>query len=374
MRFRQVFLPSLFSLFGGILLLGGCSSEPSDAATLSSADISDVDSITHRPDGTFDVTCHDGRVLHGLSASDVVSAGLCAPPKSNDPFDPGSCTGAAITSAQVLAMLDPPRGVLEKKVGRFQLVRRDRSCYAGFPCSDWRPGTSEVTAPFTTLSETFTTAASETRFHLNTTGDVVASFKANAVELTLTGDLFSASWGAEFTPDYVSQAVSTSFDPTAASIAASANVVYTWSPSLGCPNGHCEGNENIPGSAGASWAGAPLALTGNATATCVRLAAGASSKAKDAQGNDYTLESQLVFLGDFSAAACKAKTCADQAATCGSVPDGCGGTLTCGTCTFNQTCDANGGNHCRPMTAAEECAASGRVLCPGSSDCWDACF
>ena len=42
------------------------------------------------------------------------------------------------------------------------------------------------------------------------------------------------------------------------------------------------------------------------------------------------------------AAVCIAKTCADLGATCGTVSNGCGGTLTCGSCTGLTTCGGNG--------------------------------
>lgn len=376
-----------FSIFasGSLLALlaaAGCSAAPADAVgTSEHADTANAVSMkacpsdgsdASCPTGSFAVTCKDGS--HEVATVSQISQGrVCNPTPSNDPFDPGSCSGPTATSAQILAMLDPPRGVLEKKVGRFQIVRRERSCYPGFACSDWRTGSRDVTAPFSTLNETFTTSASEQRFRLDTVGDVVASYESNAVQLRLDGDRFQSSWGGPYTPDYVSQAISTSFDPTKA-VDASPIVAYTWMPSLGCPNGHCEGNENVPGTASTSWAGKPLSVHGTVTPTCVRLAASASEATKDAQGNGYTLESELVMLGDFSAASCQAKTCADVGATCGTASDGCGGTLSCGSCASGQTCDSQGGNHCRALTAEEECGASGRVFCPGHSGCWDACY
>src|SRR6266545_4100040 len=38
---------------------------------------------------------------------------------------------------------------------------------------------------------------------------------------------------------------------------------------------------------------------------------------------------------------CQPKTCTSAGASCGSMPDGCGGTLQCGTCPPGQTCGAN---------------------------------
>jgi hypothetical protein len=44
--------------------------------------------------------------------------------------------------------------------------------------------------------------------------------------------------------------------------------------------------------------------------------------------------------------ACVPKTCAQLGATCGSQGDGCGGTLSCGTCTAPAYCGGNGANKC----------------------------
>src|SRR5436309_14351958 len=43
--------------------------------------------------------------------------------------------------------------------------------------------------------------------------------------------------------------------------------------------------------------------------------------------------------------ACTPTTCAAQGKNCGTIPDGCGGTLTCGACTAPQTCGSGGIAH-----------------------------
>jgi len=40
--------------------------------------------------------------------------------------------------------------------------------------------------------------------------------------------------------------------------------------------------------------------------------------------------------------ACTPTTCAAQGKNCGTIPNGCGGTLTCGACTAPQTCGGAG--------------------------------
>jgi len=66
-------------------------------------------------------------------------------------------------------------------------------------------------------------------------------------------------------------------------------------------------------------------------------------------------------------APCTPTTCAAQGKNCGTIPDGCGGTLTCGVCTAPQTCGGGGvANVCgvgapAPATAALTLTASGRA-------------
>lgn len=331
--------------------------------------------------GTYYLVVRDAKTASGdvtitLSRTNA-SPGPGPGPSTNDPFDAASCNGSPITSAQLMAMLDPARGVLTKKVGRFTVSRRDRACYAGLACSDWRNGTRDITAPFATLNATFSTSSSAGNYQLPLAGDVSVSYVSNALRVSLDGDLHQSSWGATFTQDYLKQALNVDLaSPTSANASGNVIVKYTWMPSLGCPNGHCQGNSSIPGTAAASWAGkSPFAVTGKVGAACLRLAASAQENVNDSNGNAYRLESEIVFSGNFASATCQAKTCAEANSTCGSISDGCGGTLNCGTCTTNNTCEvASTGNHCRAMTAAEQCAAVGRVYCPGHSDCWDACF
>jgi hypothetical protein len=70
---------------------------------------------------------------------------------------------------------------------------------------------------------------------------------------------------------------------------------------------------------------------------------------------------------------CTPTTCSAQGANCGAIPDGCGETLDCGTCTAPQTCGGGGtpnvcgGGGC---TSSAECQASGL----GDLCCGDACF
>ena len=64
---------------------------------------------------------------------------------------------------------------------------------------------------------------------------------------------------------------------------------------------------------------------------------------------------------------CTPTTCAAQGKNCGTIPDGCGGTLTCGVCTAPQTCGGGGvANVCgvgapAPATALLTLTATGRA-------------
>ncbi|MBI2391117.1 MAG: hypothetical protein HYV09_16110 [Deltaproteobacteria bacterium] len=65
---------------------------------------------------------------------------------------------------------------------------------------------------------------------------------------------------------------------------------------------------------------------------------------------------------------CTKRTCAEQGIECGSAPDGCGGTLTCGTCPSGMVCGTGGkcaGTSCTPTT----CAALGVECGSWSNGC-----
>jgi hypothetical protein len=68
---------------------------------------------------------------------------------------------------------------------------------------------------------------------------------------------------------------------------------------------------------------------------------------------------------------CVPTTCAAQGATCGSISDGCGGTLACGTCPTGQTCSASNQCICTPTTCAAQGAVCGSISdgCGGTLAC-----
>jgi hypothetical protein len=76
----------------------------------------------------------------------------------------------------------------------------------------------------------------------------------------------------------------------------------------------------------------------------------------------------------FSPSACAPTTCAAAGKNCGSLSDGCGGTLDCGACTAPQTCGGGGTANvcgCTPTTCAAAGANCGSISngCGGTIDC-----
>src|SRR5207237_1200815 len=55
---------------------------------------------------------------------------------------------------------------------------------------------------------------------------------------------------------------------------------------------------------------------------------------------------------------CTPRTCASAGATCGTISDGCGGTITCGTCSPGQVCDS-ASKTCKaaPTSSCQTCSS-----------------
>ncbi len=72
-----------------------------------------------------------------------------------------------------------------------------------------------------------------------------------------------------------------------------------------------------------------------------------------------------------SEAGCTPKTCAELGATCGPMGDGCGGTLQCGTCSSGQTCGGGGiASVCgAPACTPKTCAQLGASCGPAGDGC-----
>ncbi|WP_164017773.1 Ig-like domain-containing protein [Pyxidicoccus trucidator] len=72
-----------------------------------------------------------------------------------------------------------------------------------------------------------------------------------------------------------------------------------------------------------------------------------------------------------SLSTCAPTTCAAQGKNCGTIPDGCGGTLSCGTCGAGQACSASNVCVCVPTTCAAQNRTCGAMSdgCGGTLDC-----
>lgn len=95
---------SSFSLLAApLLLVVGCAA-PTRADGIGSQDqlaVEDSRSLVQEPDGSFDVTCKDGRVERGVTADQIRSNAVCT--AVSDPFDPASCTGTPSSDAVAAA-------------------------------------------------------------------------------------------------------------------------------------------------------------------------------------------------------------------------------------------------------------------------------
>jgi hypothetical protein len=75
---------------------------------------------------------------------------------------------------------------------------------------------------------------------------------------------------------------------------------------------------------------------------------------------DYNLKTVTLRITLLGGTSCQKHTCAGEGAECGSLPDGCGGTLECGSCTAPETCGGGGTpNVCGAACAPESCADLG---------------
>jgi hypothetical protein len=78
-----------------------------------------------------------------------------------------------------------------------------------------------------------------------------------------------------------------------------------------------------------------------------------------------------------TAGSCTPTTCSAQGANCGSIADGCGGTLNCGSCSGSQTCGGGGtanvcgGSSCTPTTCSAQGKNCGSISdgCGGTLNC-----
>jgi hypothetical protein len=77
------------------------------------------------------------------------------------------------------------------------------------------------------------------------------------------------------------------------------------------------------------------------------------------------------FNGTACVLVCSAASCSDLGKNCGSVPDGCGGMLSCGTCAVGYTCTVSNVCACVPSTCAAQGKNCGTISdgCGGTLSC-----
>src|SRR5262249_25897243 len=73
-------------------------------------------------------------------------------------------------------------------------------------------------------------------------------------------------------------------------------------------------------------------------------------------GDGITQLAEIQMFGP-AGPSCNPTTCAAQSKNCDNIPDGCGGTLNCGTCSSPNTCENDGtSNGCNTSTNMDYCA------------------
>jgi hypothetical protein len=87
---------------------------------------------------------------------------------------------------------------------------------------------------------------------------------------------------------------------------------------------------------------------------------------------DVIIETPQPDAGLADAGVCRPRTCAEAARSCGALDDGCGGTLSCGSCGAGTTCAASGQCVCASSTGSESSCSNGSDDdCDGLIDCVD---
>jgi hypothetical protein len=179
----------------------------------------------------------------------------CSVPPSQDPFDPGSCPGAHISSSELMGFIPLPNAT-EKTIGRYSVAERMRVCYGENFCTAWQPADNK--GLYFTLSDTVAAKS----------GLVIAEFVQNSPRIR-----FLSNYAEK--PFYL---VISKIVNEQASVIAAGNGDYQLKV----------GMTNIAGN-----------MTGWMTNSCLRQSIKANYDAKDANSNDITKEYETVFLSHF---------------------------------------------------------------------------
>jgi hypothetical protein len=118
---------------------------------------------------------------------------------------------------------------------------------------------------------------------------------------------------------------------------------------------------------GSSFTSRIITSDGNLAEDDFVSAAGSYSASATLSGGAQTWLLQLVTFKASGGGTCVPTTCAAQGKNCGAIPDGCGGMLTCGSCTAPATCGGGGTANvcgtgaCTPTTCAAQHAECGSI-------------
>jgi hypothetical protein len=223
----------------------------------------------------------------GAVVNDASTARLTG--SAADPFDPASCSGPALTAQQADSYINPPAGIQDVKIGRFQTYRRARSIYPGWPAGPWQTtNLSDVSNTNGVNYRHFFADRYDGLARVPLQGEVHVDYDNSKPLLTLYGDPVNF--------------VLTNIDPSV-----SFNMVDWDFTGTTLPLPIYQTSVNVTTDASSYTDSLPLTYggnslifgSGNATSTCVRFAYDGNQNLTDSDNNPYVLESQLVVLGTF---------------------------------------------------------------------------
>ncbi len=189
---------------------------------------------------------------------------------------------------------------------------------------------SAVTLPGKIEAENYRAGGEGVGFHETTAGNSGGAYRTDAVDIEATGDTgggYNVGWvaaGEWLAYDVnVAQAATLKFSARVASAYAVAKSLHLELDGAALPLGTFNG--------GAGWQSYVTVELGSA-----KLTAGKHTLKLVFDTDKINVNSMTATL------VCQPTTCATALANCGSIPDGCGGTLACGTCQGTDTCGGSG--------------------------------
>ena len=309
-------------------------------------------------------------------------------------WDDGLASGTPITSSEATSNF-ASGSTVAANVGAFTIQQRTRQCNATTGCTPWvypddvtlafqhwrlwipGPGWSPQKSCFQFLAATYPLATGTMDMFVGSGG---------AIGLRLS----SAITGAVDCPDLLDGS-------------AQCGSWTSTSPALGTPAScfvpNPAGSGNAPEAYPSSVVlydttetqGSRVSMPLLVTASYVY---GRSTHVGPADDTGVTRETEYALYGSLDGSAlpeppqtpCEPTSCEAQGATCGTVDDGCGSTLQCGSCSYpyscgdEQTCELPANCNLQPCYAGASvsytCCSAGQVTCSNGQGCtcYDACF